>query len=305
MGAKRHRPDGSGAPIYERRSWGRSQPIAVYLFALVLVILIPALIVSLVLLNRNNRAQEDVVRALTNATVQAMGQSVEREIASMITTLRVLSTSQALADGDLAQFHERASVALAGTGAFLVVLDGDFNQLLNTRVNYGEPLGPTSNVRAAAEAVERGTPMVSGLFFGQTAQRWVFNVLLPMPDNPATPVLVLTRNASNLIAALQSRLIDEGVDLVRIGYSDLIGAERGRDILVERLARTVGEGVSFCRSIYGTSPMGDVIDFEGGLSAGLPDLVAVPDTKVASLPRFRIARRRFPPSEARPAHTTG
>ncbi len=79
------------------------------------------------------------------------------------------------------------------------------------------------------------------------------------------------------IEALQARLSDEGFDVVRIGYSDLIGAERGRDILVERFARTVGDGVSFCRSIYGTSPMGDVIDFEGGLSAGLPDVVVVPD----------------------------
>ncbi len=79
------------------------------------------------------------------------------------------------------------------------------------------------------------------------------------------------------VKALQERLEREGVDVVRMGYSDLIGAERGRDILVENLARTVGGGVSFCRSIYGTSPMGDVIDFEGGLSAGLPDVVVVPD----------------------------
>ena len=222
MGAKRQRPDNSGAPTPERRSWRRSQPIAVYLFALVLVILLPALIVSLVLLNRNNRAQEDVVRALTNATVQAMGQSVEREIASMITTLRVLSTSQALADGDLAQFHDRASVALAGTGAYLVVLDGALNQLLNTRVAYGELLGPTSNPRAATQAMERATPMVSGLFFGQTAQRWVFNVLLPMPDKPATPLLILTRNAANLVAALQSRQLPPGWHAALVDDSNLV-----------------------------------------------------------------------------------
>ena len=34
----------------QRRPWLRSQPVAIYLFALVLVILIPALVVSLVLL---------------------------------------------------------------------------------------------------------------------------------------------------------------------------------------------------------------------------------------------------------------
>jgi glutamine synthetase len=77
--------------------------------------------------------------------------------------------------------------------------------------------------------------------------------------------------------AAEADLTDQGVDVVRLGYSDLIGAERGRDLLVRRFARTVGDGVAFCRSVYGTSPMGDVIDIEGGISAGLPDVVAVPD----------------------------
>lgn len=78
-------------------------------------------------------------------------------------------------------------------------------------------------------------------------------------------------------AAAEQALTNEGIDVVRLGYSDLIGAERGRDILVRRFARTVGDGVAFCRSVYGTSPMGDVVDIEGGISAGLPDVVAVPD----------------------------
>lgn len=74
-----------------------------------------------------------------------------------------------------------------------------------------------------------------------------------------------------------AKLTEEGIDVVRLGYSDLIGTERGRDILVNRFARTVGDGVAFCRSVYGTTPMGDVVDMEGGMSAGLPDVVAYPD----------------------------
>lgn len=77
--------------------------------------------------------------------------------------------------------------------------------------------------------------------------------------------------------AAQAELTRQEIDVIRLGYSDLIGVERGRDILARRFARTVDNGVAFCRSVYGTSPMGDVIDIEGGLSAGLPDVVAVPD----------------------------
>ena len=81
----------------------------------------------------------------------------------------------------------------------------------------------------------------------------------------------------NALRDAAAQLQSEGIDIVRLGYSDLIGTERGRDVLVNRFDRTVGDGVAFCRSVYATSPMGDVIDIAGGLSAGLPDIVAFPD----------------------------
>ena len=74
-----------------------------------------------------------------------------------------------------------------------------------------------------------------------------------------------------------AELAGRQIDVVRLGYSDLLGTERGRDVLVSRFARTVGGGVAFCRSVFATSPMGDVVDIEGGLSDGLPDVVAFPD----------------------------
>ena len=69
----------------------------------------------------------------------------------------------------------------------------------------------------------------------------------------------------------------DGIDVIRLGYSDLIGTDRSKDLLVNRFERTTGHGVAFCRSVYGTTPMGDVVDIEGGLAAGLPDIVAFPD----------------------------
>jgi glutamine synthetase len=79
------------------------------------------------------------------------------------------------------------------------------------------------------------------------------------------------------LADAAANLTAEGIDVVRLGYADLIGTERGRDLLVNRFARTTADGIAFCRSVYGTTPMGDVVDIEGGLSAGLPDVVAFPD----------------------------
>jgi glutamine synthetase len=73
--------------------------------------------------------------------------------------------------------------------------------------------------------------------------------------------------------------VTQNIDVVRVAYADLMGSERGRDVLVNRFSRTVGGGVAFCRSVYGTTPMGDVVDIEGGLAAGLPDVLAFPDIK--------------------------
>lgn len=75
----------------------------------------------------------------------------------------------------------------------------------------------------------------------------------------------------------QDQLEAEGIDVVRLGYADLIGVDRGRDVLVNRFSRTVGGGVAFCRSVFGTTPRGGVVDFEGGMSDGLPDVIAFPD----------------------------
>jgi glutamine synthetase len=80
------------------------------------------------------------------------------------------------------------------------------------------------------------------------------------------------------LQAAADRLKADGIDVLRLGYADMIGTERGRDLLVNHMARTIGHhGVAFCRAVFHTSPMGDVVPVEGGLDAGLPDVLAYPD----------------------------
>ncbi|MBE7733411.1 sensor histidine kinase [Devosia faecipullorum] len=200
----------------------RSRPVAFYLIALVLAILVPAFAVTLVLLNRTDDAQQEVLHALTNATVQAMGHSIDREIAGMATTLRVLSTSGFLRSGNLAEFHGRAVQALAGSGAYLLAVDGEMDQLLNTRVDYGTSLGLTSDPETARLAKERGLVTISGLFFGQTAQSPAFNVWLPISGAEPVVAIALTQNARNLVPALQSRQLPAGWNAALIDADNTI-----------------------------------------------------------------------------------
>src|SRR4051795_12143311 len=74
-----------------------------------------------------------------------------------------------------------------------------------------------------------------------------------------------------------ARLREQGVDVVRVSYSDLIGVDRGRDVLLDELERVTAHGLAFCRAVYHTSPRGDVVPVPGGLDAGLPDITVTPD----------------------------
>ena len=79
------------------------------------------------------------------------------------------------------------------------------------------------------------------------------------------------------VAAVCERLRADGVDVVRVSYPDLIGVDRGRDVLLDELPTAIGHGLAFCRAVYHTSPMGDVVPVQGGLEAGLPDIHVRPD----------------------------
>ncbi len=80
-------------------------------------------------------------------------------------------------------------------------------------------------------------------------------------------------DVSGVVEDLRAR----GIDVIRVSYSDMIGTDRGRDVLLEELETAMGHGLAFCRAIYHTTPRGDVVPVQGGLESGLPDIKARPD----------------------------
>ena len=86
-----------------------------------------------------------------------------------------------------------------------------------------------------------------------------------------------SQDAGSDVRQVVARLREQGIDVVRVSYSDLIGVDRGRDVLLDELERAAGHGLAFCRAVYHTSPRGDVVPVPGGLDAGLPDIKVTPD----------------------------
>lgn len=79
------------------------------------------------------------------------------------------------------------------------------------------------------------------------------------------------------LAEVIETLRSNGIDVVRVSYPDLIGIDRGRDVLIDELPTAMEHGIAFCRAVFHTSPMGDVVPVQGGLERGLPDVSVVPD----------------------------
>lgn len=186
-------------------------PVVFYLVCLILVVVIPAFLFSIVVLKRTNEAQERIFESLLRTSTGAVNRAVEREISGMFSTLNVLSTSDSLEKGDYASLHGQATKALEGTDVYFLVIDQTMQQLLNTRVPYGTPLNTASERVSSGLALARNERMVSDLFFGRTAQQWVFNVYQPLQlANGRRVLLTLTKNAESLRRAVNPDILSPG-----------------------------------------------------------------------------------------------
>jgi two-component sensor histidine kinase len=225
----------------------RGRPIAVYLVLFGLAVALPALLFSAYLLYRFEDISRVSATRVAQDTAASIRDIVDRELAAMVTTLKVLSTSGFLKSGDLAAFHARASDALEGTGNFVILADTAGRQLLNTRAPYGSALGVISDLATVDNALKDQGVYVSDIFYGSVAKRYVFNVALPVTlDTGERVVLVMTRNAESLSAILSQLKLEPGWTGTLVDRNDMVVASTG------------GEEVGKPAAFLGSGPAADV-----------------------------------------------
>jgi two-component sensor histidine kinase len=199
--------------------------IVFYLAVLALVSLVPAVVFSAVLLQRNNDAQNQLVETLMVGTARSMVQAVEREIVAKIATLKILASSDSLLDGDFRAFHTRTKAALAGTGTYVFLLDSRLYTLLTTRLDYGAPEVKTNDVASAERALDDKGIVISDLVLGRVSQQWVFNVLQPVIVDGRPPmVLAISQDAAGLSSALLANKLPEGWSVALIDNHGIVVA---------------------------------------------------------------------------------
>jgi len=81
------------------------------------------------------------------------------------------------------------------------------------------------------------------------------------------------------LAETRRLLETQGIDVVRLIFTDLLGMTRSKDLLVSQLERSAAHGPAFCQGTWVTTTRGGVLDAgTGSFGDGLPDMVANLDT---------------------------
>jgi two-component sensor histidine kinase len=186
--------------------------IGFFLIAMVCAIALPMLAFVALLLAQLQINERSALESRTEREAQSLATGINRTLQEMSTTLKLLVTSPELDRGDLEAFHNRAQAALRTGSLYVILVDENGQQLLNTRVPYGSDLGKTSNLAALQSAVESGRTEASDVFLGMTSGKWVFNVTLPLPEELADKgaALILTKNADELSRLMSPEGLPEG-----------------------------------------------------------------------------------------------
>ncbi|MEZ5842210.1 MAG: PAS domain-containing protein [Hyphomicrobiaceae bacterium] len=181
---------------------GRS--LRVYLIAMSVALVVPSLVLCVYLTSNLVHSEMASGRERLQRAAYEATRDVDREVAGLFIVLETLATSRALAADDLPGFHGSASRALAGTNAYVLLLDRSLRQILNTRVPYGTELPSTAHPESARHVVETGLRTVSGVFTGAVSGRRVVNLLVPIRrDGSVRYVLLITVYASRFDAVLR------------------------------------------------------------------------------------------------------
>jgi PAS domain S-box-containing protein len=126
-------------------------------------------------------AQLHDVREDLAIEARTLSANIDRYVMGEIERLQALAASPSLRQGDFAAFQEQAeaSLTLRRSGA-IVLIDRNMQQLVNTRVPYGNILPKASVPEAMERVLATGKPEVAGLFWSLVAKQLLVTIIVPV-----------------------------------------------------------------------------------------------------------------------------
>lgn len=228
------------------RPWTVRKQLNLTLAAVAVPLVILAAAMIAFVLSRERRAAEETVLQVA----RGVALTIDRELASAESALRVLATSAYLRSGDWAAFHNQATAARTSQDAWILLFDPTAQQLVNTRFPRGTPLARRANPDRVTEVLTTRQASLSDVYVGVLTQQPIVTVDVPvMVDGEPRYVLtqayfldhfeqLLRRSPSpdGWILAVMDR---EGVTVAR-SLGTFAGSPASEDILTR--ARASREG---------------------------------------------------------------
>ena len=185
------------------------QRIHTFLILFALALTSPLVALGVFALHHMATLEEREIERRVMQVAQDLAGDIDRELENATVTLVTLATSHALAHRDFAAFHEQASRALRREKAAILLVDHTFQQLLNTRAVFGEPLPKTSDIETAQKVFDTKQRQVSDVFMGLVSRQPVINVEVPVLEGDYLRyVLIMALDAVRFEAILQSQRLE-------------------------------------------------------------------------------------------------
>ncbi|MCR5867971.1 diguanylate cyclase [Aquincola sp. J276] len=198
---------GDAAATAGPRAWS----VRAMLAALVAACVLPAAIAAGALLFEDYRLHREKLYREELLLAQGAAGEIDRELARIGATLEALATSSELASGHLADFHQRASQALAvGLVDNFVLVGRDGRQLLNTLHAFGTPLPGAGPRPELARVFDRGEMTVTGLLGNGLFKESTISVAVPVwRDGKVAQALAVGLSPARVAGLLRRHALPE------------------------------------------------------------------------------------------------
>ena len=164
-----------------RREGGASKghSAASHLIAFALIVAAPLLLLVGVLLYRSVTLEREQVDQRLGQVLEALIADIDRDVERRVAVLETLSTSPLLLAENWPAFHAQVKESLRGR-AYLVLIDGEGRQVVNTYVPFGEAPALTGDPATLQRMRQSARPVISDLFTSLVAKQPVYNISIPV-----------------------------------------------------------------------------------------------------------------------------
>jgi Cache domain len=247
-----------------------------HLIALVVTALVPVLLFAGAVVTIQSGSIYERAENRLRDTARSLSQATDRELLASIRTLEALATSPHLDSGDIENFHEQAKRVLKtyqGWETILLVTPSG-QQIVNLVIPIGLPLPISRSMDAINKAAASGRPVVTNLFGGTVAQKYLVGVDVPViRDGIVRYVLAASSSPSFLSKLLsQEKLSADWYATVIDGNKAIIAATHENDQLLGKPAAPI---------LAADSHDGRKVIFRGVLHAGTDAYVSLNRSEIS------------------------